>query len=139
MGVAKRLSRKWNPFFAAEFLTDFSTLVAGAEATNVVTVTGQLKDQMGNNLTRRTWVQVWLSNSGTTAAIITTAPSGGGAISGGFGSFLGQPVANKIYDVITDAAGKFAIAFTEAGALTAFLWMRDAAGQLKVSNQLTWT
>lgn len=139
MGVGKRLKRKHNPYESIQYDSGMSTVVAGAEATNVVTVTVQLKDPQGNNLAARTRVKVWLSDSATTGAIVGTAPSGGAAISGGFGSIINQPVANKEYDCMTDATGQLRLAFTEAAGKTAFLWMQDPAGTCKVSNALTWT
>lgn len=106
----------------------------GTENTNVVIVSGQLKDGQGNALTIPAGIQVYLSDNADGSTIVATAPSGNVQTnSQGLATAL---VAKKLFFVTTDSSGRFDFTITEAGAKTLYVVASLPTG-LKVSSAVT--
>jgi len=96
-----------------------ATIVVGAENTNVVAVTIQLKDAAGVDLAVRGTVFAFLSDDATGDSVIATAHSGGWAI--GTDGVLLPVVTNKSAFLRSEADGDIDLAITETGAKNAYL------------------
>lgn len=111
----------------------------GANGANIISVTMQLKDARGRNLTGVRRLRCWLSDSATTGAIAAAGASANGAIGGGIGAMLNIVIANKMFDLVTNATGQFRLDLTDAGAHTMYLYAEMPTGEVAVSPALTWT
>lgn len=129
-----RIEGKHNPFQNNAAFT--ATMVAGAESTNVVTITGQVRDARGRLMERAIALQGWIALSATTFAPHANGPNGGVAAT--VGSVVTQ-VANKCFTVVTNATGAFTLTATDSGAFTGFLCVRMPDGSIQVSNAITTT
>lgn len=111
------------------------TLVVGAEDTNVIKVTGTLKDSSGNALAVRTQVRAYLSDDANGDSIVATAPSGGAAIAA---NGVAIPVvAGKAFLITSEANGVFDLNITEAGTKTEYLIVVMPNGALIASGAIT--
>jgi len=134
--MAGKLKKKSLPFQTG-VVGDVSFTV-GAEATNVVNVAGQVKDENGKAITQRVMLHVWLSDVATGLGLCAVAPSGTVVI-GTNGTILASIVAKTCLLIQTDASGRFDLNITEAGAKTLYVGARLPDGTFKVSSVATWT
>ena len=129
-----RIKPKHNPFQNNQAYT--ATMTAGAESSNVVTITGQVRDNRGRVMQGIVALDAWIASSNTTFALHGTGPNGGVAAT------VGQvvtSVANRILKVVTNATGAFTLTATDSGAFTGFLCLRMPDGTVQVSNAITTT
>ncbi len=114
------------------------TFTVGAETGgNTIIVTGQVKDPRGATPAERLHLRVYLSDVATGAGVTAVAPSGAVAISGGFGAIILTATAKLVFDIVTDAAGKFALSIVEAGAKTLYVVAVMPDGSVSVSGAVT--
>ncbi len=114
-----------------------AAITVGVEATNVINVAVQLKsDKSQAALAARRHVRAYLSGVASGASIVGTAPNGGVAI-GTNGAILNQPVSGKIFELITDASGRFDLNLTESGTPTFYLVVVMPNGRLVISGAIT--
>ena len=97
------------------------TFVVGAPAGNIITVTVTLKDINGTALAACAHARVWLSDTGGTpfAAPSAVGPSVGTSVTTGLQ--IAVITAKTVLDVVSTAAGVFAIAVEEGGAKDYYL------------------
>lgn len=96
-----------------------STFTPGAEAGNAIAVACQLKDANGVNLTQAAQIRVWLADASTAPfTVAAAAPDGGGAVTVGAAI---EAVADKVFNVTTNATGAFTLTVTESTAKTFYL------------------
>jgi hypothetical protein len=111
------------------------TFVVGAEGSDAIIVTGQLKDASGNALTAVANVKAYISDNADGSTLEVTVHSGAVATSS---KGLAIPVvAKKVFDVVTNATGAFDLSLTESGTKTAYLVVALPGGSLKVSGAIT--
>lgn len=111
------------------------TWAVGVEATNVINVTGQAKDEAGNDMAEIVAFPWYFSSDAAGADPLTTAHDGGSAI--GTDGALIESVANLSGLAITEADGDIDISITDAGAFTAYLVGVMPDGTLSVSAVIT--
>lgn len=99
----------------------FTVSAKGANGANTISVTIQLKDARGINLTGVRILRVWLSDSATTGAISATGATTSFTVGGGIGSLLNTQVAAKMIEVITDATGKVRVDAADVGPKNLYL------------------
>lgn len=114
-----------------------ASISVGAEDTNVVAVTIQLKDENGDDLTDKAGVYAWLSDDDNGDDIAATAPSAGWAI--GTDGLLIPVVADKAAILISEDDGDIDLEVTEAGADTFYLNVLLPNGTVVTSDALTFT
>jgi hypothetical protein len=107
----------------------------GAEAANAINVAVQLKDAAGVNLAVRGSVTAYLSDSATGADIAATAPDGGVAV--GTEGLAIPLVADKAFQLVSNAAGVVDLDIGESGADTFYLVIVGENGGLTVSDAIT--
>lgn len=129
----RRISGGSNPYHAN--YVDTGTWTVGAEATNVITVSLQLKDSDGANLATPSVVTIYLSGVAAATAIVGTAPTGGVAVT--VGSTLLVEVAGKMLKVVSTAAGLVTITLTDTGTPTFYAAAVMPDGSILVSGAIT--
>jgi hypothetical protein len=102
--------------------------VIGAEAANAINVGIQLKDAAGANLAVRASVRAYLSDDANGDSIVAAAPSAGVAI--GADGLLIPMVANKAFNLTSEANGHIDITISEAGVKQLFLILVMPDGRL---------
>lgn len=112
-----------------------ATITVGAEGTNAIDVTIQLKDANGDDLAVRGAVRAYLSNDANGDSIITTAPSGHVAIK--TDGVCAHLITDKVFELISESDGDIDLTITEAGALTCYLILILPNGKLKASGAIT--
>lgn len=112
-----------------------ATITVGAENTNAINVTIQLKDANGTELATRASVFAYLSDDANGDSIAGTAPSSGWAI--GTDGLLIPVVTNKAAQLVSEADGDIDITITEASADTWYLILVLPNGLLKASGAIT--
>lgn len=131
--VGRKVNRKKSPY--KTFVFGGMTITKSAEVANVITVTGQLIDDNGQNVATVAALDLYVSGAVGGTAIIGTAPSGGLAAT--TGAVLASLVANKYLKVATDATGKIVITVTEVGIFTFYLVFVMPDGSLVISPAIT--
>lgn len=109
------------------------TYTIGAEAANVIRVTGQLK-WAGENPDRRLAVTWYLSTDSGGGNIAATAPTGGVVQVTGV---LIESIADKHGVIVTTATGSFSVDITDTGTPTFYLVAVLPTGDLVVSAAIT--
>lgn len=113
-----------------------ATFTVGAEATNVITVSAQLKDGDGNNLTVRACVDWYLATAATGAAFATAVTGG---VAAGTNGAVKQVVTGIAGIATCNASGQIDFAITDTGTPTVYLIIRMPDGTLKASGAITFT
>lgn len=109
----------------------------GTEDTNVVSLTVTLKDGHGNVLKQASAFNLFFSDSATTLAVCTTAPSGG--MSASVGNIVKTITTGKDFVVATASTGIFTGAITESSGKTLYaVVVSPMTGEMFVSGALTW-
>lgn len=126
--------KKKNPYNNQAFSS--VTWTVGAEATNVIKVTGVLKSPHGRALAAATPLRVWLTQNATTKIVAPVAPSGTVVIAAK-GAIIVSPTAKLVHDIVTNASGEFDFNITEAGAATWYMVAQLPDGTLSVSPAIT--
>lgn len=129
----RRIRGAANPFHAA--YVDDVVWTVGAEATNVITVSAQLKDQDYNNVTKAALVTLFLSGTAAASALVTTAPTGGVAVT--VGSQANADVAGKMVRAFTNAAGLLTFTLTDTGTPTFYANIVGPDGYTHTSPAIT--
>ena len=104
------------------------TVTSHAGASNVSTITVQLKDTNGTNLTYATAVDVYLSDAAAGGALTGTAPSSGftAATTGGIISNLAT--SKEAIRCLTSATGQLVLSLTDTGKHAYYVVVVTAAG-----------
>lgn len=131
--ISGQIPAKNNPYFSNKVGGVAFTLAA--QAGDVRKVTIQLQSGAVASLGSAGYVRAFLSDAATGLGITATAPSGGVAI-GDKGAILATPVANKMWDLQTDAAGAVELDVTEAGAKSFYVVVILPDGTHAVSSAL---
>lgn len=114
-----------------------AAITVGAENTNAINVAVQLKSDKGQQaIATRRHVRAFLSGASTGATVLGSAPNGGAAI-GTNGAIIASIVANKVFDIVTDASGRFDLTITDSGTPTMYLVVVMPNGRLVVSGAIT--
>jgi hypothetical protein len=120
----------------------FSNLIGGVGFTvgaetggNTINVLIQLQDARLKDLAERGCCRMYLSDDANGDSLIVTAPSGGVAI--GVDGLAIPIVANKFFQLTSEADGDIDLTFIEAGAKTFYLVMILPDGSLVVSPAVT--
>jgi hypothetical protein len=95
------------------------TLSVGAEDTNAIPVTIQLKDQTGTNLAAKCRATVWLSATAAATTTGLTAPNG--TVSFTTGTLLKEVTTKVMWEVVTDATGKLVLSIGDSGTPTFYV------------------
>jgi hypothetical protein len=112
-----------------------ASITVGAENANVRTITIQLKDANGADITERTIVKAYVMADANGDAFVTTGGSTGIAI-GTDGALLAV-VAKKEFTLISEADGDIDLTWTDTGTEAAFLHLVLPTGRRIVSSALT--
>lgn len=112
-----------------------AVMTVSAETTNVVSVGIQLNDAEGNALAVRGSVLAYLSDDANGDSIATTAPDGGVAID--TDGLLIPIVANKAFQLVSEADGDIDLTVTETGDATWYLIIVLPTGLLLASDAIT--
>lgn len=114
-----------------------ASFTIGAENTNAINVAVQLKsDKSQLAITSRRHVRVYLSGVNTGASVVGTAPNGGTVI-GTNGVIAVSLTANKVFDIVTDASGRFDLTLTDSGTPTFYMVVVMPNGRLVISGAIT--
>jgi hypothetical protein len=111
------------------------SFVIGAEGGNAINVAIQLKDAAGNDLAVRGSVLAYLSDDANGDSVAATAPDGNVAI--GTDGVLLPVVADKVFQLVSEADGDIDIDIGESGADTWYLILVMPDGRLVASNAIT--
>ena len=109
------------------------TFTAGSETADQRVVSLQIKDALGNNISQRAKVRVWLATGdygapdATGNTVIVTA-----------GTVLRQVVPNADYELVTDSSGACAVGITVAGAASRYV-LAEVGGRVYSGGQITWS
>ena len=126
-----------NPKVAAGVALAVGGTVAGvAGATNVCTVTVQLKDGGGTNLTYPAAVDIYLSDAAAGGALSSSAPSTGFGSPSAGGIISNLATSKMAIRCLTDATGKVIIPLTDTGATHYYVCAVTPVGITLVSVQL---
>jgi hypothetical protein len=112
-----------------------STISAVAGAANVATVTVQIKDGNGNNVTGITPFSVYSSSSADGLTLASAASTGYSVASGGMSTANGTAVTTRI-SAMSSATGGCVLSLTDTGKQTSYLVL-VVDGGAKISTQLT--
>lgn len=112
-----------------------AVITVGAESSNVIRASVQLKDGAGSNIAFRANVLSYLSNSVDGSTLLTAEHSGGWAI--GNAGLMIPLTANKVARFTTNATGAFNVDITESGTKTAYLVVVLPNGKNVVSSAIT--
>lgn len=112
------------------------TLTVGAEATNAIAVTVQLKNLLGADVAEKRVVTWWVSDAAG-GAPAATAPTGGTAVT--TGTSLVEITAEKVGLALTDATGELVLTLTDTGTPTFYVNVSadGMGGQLTSSAAVT--
>lgn len=114
------------------------TYTIGAEAANVIRVTGQLKDNRGQAIAQVAPVKVYLASDAAGTTITATAPTSTLAI-GTKGTILTVEVTDKMLLLATAADGIFNLDITQTAApVTYYLVAIMPDGSLAISSAITY-
>lgn len=111
------------------------TITAAAGATNTSTITVQLKDGAGNNLTRSVRFKVYASSAADGLTLASAASTGFSVDSGGLSLENGTAVTTQI-EVMSSATGGAVLSLLDTGKQTSYLVLVLPSGN-KISAQLT--
>jgi len=114
-----------------------ATATVSDEATNVVTVTVQIKDIQGNSLSEQCVFDFWLSD--TAGAVLTSDTFTGDGIAATTGTIIKEWADNTHCRCITDDTGKLVLTFTETGANTLYFNLILNNKYVAGSQKMTWT
>lgn len=124
-------------FTNSENLQLAATIAVGAEITNAIAVTIQLKDKKnGSDITARASVLAYFSNDANGDSVATTAPT---SVAIGTDGLAIPLVAGKCFLLTSEADGDIDLAIGEAGAATWYLVLVMPHGELVVSGAITFT
>ena len=112
-----------------------STISATAGATNVATVSVQIKDGAGNNVTQVTPFTVYASSAANGLTLASAASTGFAVSAGGLSLNNGAAVTTSIR-AVSSATGSCTLTLTDTGKQTSYLVLVLADG-VKISTQLT--
>lgn len=110
------------------------SFTVGAESTNVVLVTVQVKNENGDNLGQKTSLRFYLSSdaAGLVPAVLTSAVAAGAS-----GAVLATATTNGAM-LLTTATGLCILSLTDTGAITRYLNVVLPSGEIVTSPVITW-
>lgn len=112
-----------------------ATITVGTEGTNAISVTVQLKDGNGDNLTAIAGFQWYLSGDSAGAGIVGTAPNSG--VAAGASGKIAEVLADKAGFMLTDATGAAILTLTDSGTPTFYLVVILPTGKAVISSAIT--
>ena len=113
-----------------------ATFTVGAEDTNSINVAVQLTDETGDDVAEINHVRAYLSDSATGDGVCATAPDGDIAV-GTDGTIIYEDVADKVFQIQTEADGEFDVDIGEASTGTWYLVVILPNGTQAVSGAIT--
>jgi len=128
------LAAKDNPFKAVNTVNNVS-FVIGSESSNSINVAIQLKDARNQDIAVRASVFAYLSDDANGDSVAGTAPDGNVAV--GTDGVLVPVVADKAFQLISEADGDIDLDIGESGVDTWYLVVVLPDGALVVSNAIT--
>jgi hypothetical protein len=135
--IAQQTENKYEAIRELQNLHLDAAFTIGVEASNAINVAVQLKsDKSQAAITVRRQVRAYLSGVSTGATVVGSAPSGGAAI-GTNGAIIASITANKVFDIVTDASGRFDLTLTETSTPTFYLVVVMPNGRLVISGAIT--
>lgn len=111
------------------------TITAVAGAANVSTVTIQLKDGAGTNISRSIRCKIYSSSASDGLTLQSAASTGYSMASGGLGLANGTAITTQ-FEFMTSATGGAVLSLTDTGKLTSYLVLSLPTGN-KISAQLS--
>jgi hypothetical protein len=127
-----KVAAKKSPFHSA--LVGGASFTVGTEATNVITVAVQLKNQSLRDLASRGHVD-WYLSADANGDTVATAASGG--VAAGTDGVVATTITGKAGFAISEADGDIDFAITDTGTPTMYLVLRLPDGSLAVSGVIT--
>jgi hypothetical protein len=112
-----------------------STVVAAAGASNVSTITIQLKDGAGTNIAKSVPVTVYASSAADGLTLASAASTGFSVASGGVSLNNAAAITTSIR-VVTSATGGIVLSLTDTGKQTSYIVVASDDG-LTISEQLS--
>lgn len=112
-----------------------ATITVGTEGTDAISVTVQLKDGAGSNITAIAGFMWYLSGDSAGAGIVGTAPNGGTAI--GASGKIAELVAEKAGFALTNATGEAIFTLTDSTTPTFYLVVILPLGKVVISSAIT--
>lgn len=112
------------------------TATVSDEDTDVVTVTVQITDLQGNNLSGTSVVDLWLSDAA--AGPITGDSFTGGGIAATTGSILDEAVTDMLIKCRTNSSGALVLTFTESGSNTLYFNLVVQSRVIAGSQSMVW-
>jgi hypothetical protein len=120
---------------AADFPLGDPEFTIAAEDGDVINVAIQLTDLLGNDLESAAAIGAYLSDDADGSTLTATAPDGGVAV--GAAGLAIPLIADKRFDLVTDATGAIDLDIEEAAAGTWYLVLVMPNGSLVVSGAIT--
>lgn len=111
-----------------------ATFVIGSEVSEKITVSIQLLDHLGNELTQRSSVKVLLLDDANGDAFNTDNYT---TIAAGTDGALVEVVADQVLECISENDGDLDIDLTITGAATTYVAVVTASGELVISDAVT--
>lgn len=111
------------------------TITVGSQTGDDIPVTIQLKDLAGNDLATRASLRAYLSSASSGEGVTATGPDGG--MAAGTDGACFAIVANKFFEVQSEADGDIDLVVTEAATGTWYLVLVKPNGSLAVSGAIT--
>ncbi|QPC81064.1 hypothetical protein G4Y79_15275 [Phototrophicus methaneseepsis] len=108
----------------------------GAESTNSIKVTVQVKDGAGDDVAAPTALWFYLSDDSGGAGVTATAPDGDIAV-GTDGAILAEATADKVFLILSEADGDIDLDIGEAAGGTWYLVAVLPDGHISVSDAIT--
>lgn len=120
-----KIAQKHNPYKTNAVYR--ATFTVGAEATNAITVSIQLKDELNQNIGARVNIRAFLSNDVNGDSFCTTAPTT--ATAAGANGALTE-LSGKEFSCTSEADGTLTIVITDSGTPTFYLILVMPDGSL---------
>ena len=129
---------KFSSILQLQQLQHDASLTPGAEASNVINVAIQIKDdKTGLDSAVRSSVRMYLSDDANGDSFVATAPSGAVAIgTDGLLVDIGGGT-KKVFMLVSEADGDIDVNITEAGAKTLYMILVMPNGRLVASGTIT--
>jgi hypothetical protein len=108
----------------------------GAEGSNIIKVTGQLKDARGQAIAQVCALDVYLASDAAGTTITPTAPTSTLAINAK-GKILAVLVTDKMVKLSCDVNGQFDLDITQTAAATYYMVAIMPDGSLSISSAIT--
>jgi hypothetical protein len=130
-----QIAAKRSPFQSSVF--GLASFTIGTEGSNAINVAVRLKSARGQNIAQRVNAKVYLSDVATGVGLTATVPTSTVAI-GTNGTILRANVTDKMFDILTDASGRFDLTIPQTAApVTYYMVVVMPDGSISVSGAIT--